>query len=117
MRLLFAALSLALSFNLSAAEIDQKAALAALAEPHVVLIDVRTSEEVAQGALPGAAHIQHTQISQNIASLVEDKNATIVLYCRSGRRSSMAQDALQAMGYSHVINAGGYQDLKRALKQ
>ena len=117
MRLLFAALGLIMSFNIWAAEIDQKAALTALTDPNVVLIDVRSSEEVALGAIKGAENIQHTQISQKIASLVEDKNTTIVLYCRSGRRSSMAQDALQAMGYTHVINGGGYQSLKQALNQ
>jgi len=34
-----------------------------------------------------------------------------VLYCRSGRRSALAQQTLEEMGYSHVINAGAYEDL------
>lgn len=37
-----------------------------------------------------------------------------MLYCRSGRRSSLAQERLLEMGYRHVINAGGYQTWRAA---
>ena len=36
----------------------------------------------------------------------------MVLYCRSGRRASAAQDLLQELGYTQVFNAGGYLELK-----
>ena len=56
------------------------------------------------------ASIRYDEIASHLDQLPADKNAPIVLYCRSGRRSSLAQDRLLEMGYRHVINAGGYQD-------
>lgn len=38
-----------------------------------------------------------------------------MLYCRSGRRASEAQDVLEKLGYTQVINAGGYDELATAL--
>lgn len=115
MRALLLSLSLALCpLAAQAGEIDQNAAIQALQQPNAVLIDVRTEEEFAEGALPGAQLIPHDQIGARIAVAVPDKNTPIVLYCRSGRRSSLAQDALQALGYRQVVNAGGYEQLKLA---
>lgn len=97
-----------------AGEIDQAQALKTLAQPGAVLIDVRSADEFATGALPGAQLIPHNQIGARIGAAVPDKNTPIVLYCRSGRRSSLAQDELQALGYRHVVNAGGYDQFKLA---
>ncbi len=115
MRHLLLVLSLCLPLAAQAGEIDQTAALRALEQPDAVLIDVRTQEEFATGALPGATLIPHEQIGARIARLVPDKNTPVVLYCRSGRRSGIAQDRLQALGYRQVINAGGYDSLQPAL--
>jgi phage shock protein E len=41
----------------------------------------------------------------------------VVLYCRSGRRSSAAQEVLEDLGYSQVINAGGYDQLAALLQR
>lgn len=81
-----------------------------------IWIDVRTAEEFNAGHLAGALHIPHEQIAAKIAAVTEDKNAEIYLYCRSGRRSGLALEALQAMGYSKVTNAGGYEALKQQAK-
>jgi phage shock protein E len=116
MRTLLLSLSLCLPLAAQAGEIDQPAALEALQQPNAVLIDVRTEEEFADGALPGATLIPHEQIAQRIAAVAPDKDTPIVLYCRSGRRSGIAQDSLQALGYTRVINAGGYEQLQPALK-
>ncbi|AHL76114.1 sulfurtransferase [Stutzerimonas stutzeri] len=93
-------------------EVDQPAALMALQRADVVLLDVRTEKEYAEGALPGATRIETQYLAERITSVAPDKDAPVVLYCRSGRRSSGAQDLLRELGYSQVINAGGYQDLK-----
>lgn len=115
MRTLLLSLSLCLSLA-HAGEIDQPAALAALEQPNAVLIDVRTADEFADGALLGATLIPHEQIAQRIAEVAPDKDTPIVLYCRSGRRSGIAQDRLLELGYNNVINAGGYDHLHSALK-
>lgn len=83
--------------------------MAAVADP--IWIDVRSSEEFNQGHLPGALNIVHTDIASKIAAVTTDKNAEIKLYCRSGRRSGLALEALQKLGYSNVENAGSYAEL------
>jgi phage shock protein E len=93
-------------------EIDRTAALTALQRSDSILIDVRTAQEYADGALSGATRIAIQDLAERIASVAPDKNAPVVLYCRTGRRSSAGQDLLHELGYSQVINAGGYQDLK-----
>lgn len=103
-----------LASTAQAGDIDQAAALTQLAKPGTLLIDVRSADEFASGALRGAHNISHEQIAEQISRLAPDKSAPIVLYCRSGRRSGLAQDALQALGYQQVINAGGIDSLKAA---
>ena len=75
-----------------AGPVNHSAAVKAMANPGVVLVDVRTSREFAAGALPGALHIPHFRIAEGITGMAPDKDTPIVLYCRSGRRSSIAQD-------------------------
>lgn len=77
-----------------------------------IWIDVRTADEFNSGHVAGALHIPHEQIAAKIAAVTQDKNAEIYLYCRSGRRSGLALDALQAQGYTRVVNAGAYEKLK-----
>ena len=94
-----------------AEEIDQAAALATLQRADSLLIDVRSSEEFSAGALPGAIRIGHDEIAAQIASIAPDKDRHLVLYCRSGRRSGLAKQSLENLGYRQVINAGAYDDL------
>lgn len=116
MRQLLLCIILCLPLGSQAANIDQDAALHLLAQSAPrVLIDVRTPEEFAEGALPGAQLIPHEQIARRIAEAAPDKDTPVVLYCRSGRRAEQAQEVLQSMGYRQVINAGGYQELSPAL--
>lgn len=116
MRRLFIILGLIISLPLMANDDELGAAITALQSPHSVVIDVRTAEEFAAGALPGAEQIAYQQIASRISVIAPDKATPIVLYCRSGRRSSVAEDSLRALGYSNLINAGGYDQLKLALE-
>ena len=61
---------------------------------NIRLIDVRTDEEVAQGMIPGAEHIPLSQFDP--AKLSPDDGRAVVLYCRSGRRSTIAGEKLAA---------------------
>ncbi len=74
-------------------------------------IDVRTSEEFNAGHLKAAAHIPYEEIAARISEVTQDKNDVIRLYCRSGRRSGVAMETLQAMGFKNAVNEGGYEDL------
>jgi phage shock protein E len=74
-------------------------------------IDVRTSEEFNAGHLKAAAHIPYEEIAARISEVTQDKNDVIRLYCRSGRRSGVAMETLQSMGFKNAVNEGGYEDL------
>jgi len=108
-------LLLALSTAATAGEIEQRIAVQTLQRPDAVLIDVRTAEEFAQGALKGATRIETPALAGRIGTLVPEKDTPVVVYCRSGRRSSAAQDVLEKLGYSQVINAGAYHELASIL--
>jgi phage shock protein E len=116
MRRLLMTFGLIISLPLMADEVALSAAVTALQSPDSVLIDVRTAEEFAAGALPGAQQVAHEDIADHISAIAPAKDTPIVLYCRSGRRSSVAEESLRAMGYSNLINAGGYDELKLALE-
>lgn len=97
-----------LTAKLAVVDAKQQAQL----QNNVIWIDVRTKEEYDVGHLPGAVHIPYEQITDKISQVTQDKNAVIQLYCRSGRRSGIALESLQAAGYSKASNAGGYDALK-----
>jgi len=81
----------------------------------VVIVDVRTPGEYAQGHVDGAINIdvEGGAFDQQIAKL--DKNATYVVYCHSGRRSGLATDAMAKAGFTNVVNLqGGIADLQSA---
>lgn len=77
----------------------------------VLLIDVRTEAEFQAGHLDNATLIPYDIIANQITTVAPDKNQAIELYCRSGRRSEIALQALQQLGYTNVTNIGGYDDL------
>lgn len=76
----------------------------------VVLLDVRTKEEFDEAHIDGAALVPYDAIDQNVDKLPEGKDTTIIVYCRSGRRSAIAAETLLGMGYTQVYDLGGIQD-------
>ena len=95
--------------------VDPQTWLATASQPGVVVVDVRTPGEYAAGHIKDAVNIdvEASTFDSNIATL--DKNATYVVYCHSGRRSSLATDAMAKAGFTHVYNlSGGFSDLAAA---
>ena len=80
-----------------------------------VLIDVRTPEEYAAGHLDGAINIDHQVIAQRIGMAGVAKSDEVIVYCRSGRRSGIATEVLQGMGYKKAQNFGGMEDARKKL--
>ena len=99
--------------NYEDADVNEFARL--MASPDVVLLDVRTAAEYAEGHLSGAVNIDQGQgdfISKAKAMLPADKK--IAVYCRSGRRSANAAQRLAAEGYQCVNLKGGIMAWKNA---
>ncbi|WP_051919127.1 rhodanese-like domain-containing protein [Basilea psittacipulmonis] len=85
--------------------------MAAPAWSKTIWIDVRTAQEYQTGHIVNAANMPYQDIVTLAQEAGLDKADRILLYCRSGRRSELAQIALQQAGYTHVQNLGGFQDL------
>ena len=68
-----------------------------------VLVDVREPFEWDAGHVPGALHIPLGNLPESLAQL-PDRDAGILLHCRSGARSGRAAEYLVAQGYTNVAN-------------
>lgn len=75
-----------------------------------ILLDVRTQEEFEQAHIKGAILLPDTEIKDKAEEQLKDKNALILVYCRSGRRSAQASQQLADMGYTKVNDFGGIID-------
>ena len=80
------------------------------------VLDVRTPEEYADGHLPSATNLPVEDVAQRIADVDKlvggDKTKPVVVYCSKGGRAAKAKQALDAAGYTNVVNGGGFSDLR-----
>ena len=81
------------------------------------LIDVRTAQEYASEHASGAVNIEYQQILDSVVALGVKKSDELLLYCRSGRRAGVAQEALRQQGYQQVTNLGSLEQAKAAAGQ
>lgn len=91
-------------------KISQQQLLSLLDAPskqEVVVLDVRSKEEFAQGHIKGAINVSHDKISENLASLNQYKDKMLVVYCRSGRRAGIAEAILTNNGFSQLRHLDG----------
>ena len=79
-------------------------------EEGYIILDVRTQEEYDQGHVPGAILIPDTEIKAKAEEVLTDKDQLILVYCRSGRRSKLAAEALVELGYTNIREFGGIID-------
>ena len=79
-------------------------------EEGYIILDVRTQEEYDQGHIPGAIVISHEEIAEKAEDVLADKDQLILVYCRSGRRSKLAAEALVELGYTNIKEFGGIID-------
>jgi rhodanese-related sulfurtransferase len=87
-------------------EIDSESLQERLARgDELMLVDIRTPGEVAQGKIPGALEMPMHLIPLRLAELPKDKD--VVLYCRSGARSYQACAYLMQQGSGRVLNLRG----------
>jgi len=79
-------------------------------ETDYVIIDARTEEEFSQGHIKDAVLIPEYEISDRAKEELPRKDQLILVYCRSGRRSKIASEALANLGYTNVKEFGGIID-------
>lgn len=75
-----------------------------------IIIDARTVEEFNEGHIANAILIPEYEIAERAEKELPDKNQLILVYCRSGRRSKIASQALADLGYTNVKEFGGIID-------
>ncbi len=94
-------------------KITPQQAKARMAEPGVIVLDVRMQQEYDAGHITNAVLLPLPLIEAGdaaVAKALPDKDAEILVYCRSGRRSAIAANALINMGYTNVLDFGGIND-------
>ncbi len=72
-----------------------------------VFVDVREDNEWKDGHAADAIHLGKGIIERDIAKVIPDTNAKIILYCGGGFRSALAADNIQKMGYTNVESMDG----------
>lgn len=75
-----------------------------------IIVDVRRQEEYDEGHIPGAILIPNETIISEKPDELSDPDQTILIYCRSGRRSKEAAQKLADMGYTNIYEFGGIID-------
>lgn len=94
--------------NTDTPQISQQAFQALMAsENKPLVLDVRTSEEFAEGHIRGALNISHDQLEHRLALLEANKSKEIVVYCRSGRRATYAEGILRGAGFTKLKHLEG----------
>ncbi len=90
-------------------DIDVDQCVTMIAEGDIVLLDVRTPEETAEGMIEGAVEIDFYGDNFEAEVLKLDREKTYVVYCKSGGRSANAAEMMAKAGFKNVHNLeGGY---------
>ncbi|MFN3587184.1 MAG: rhodanese-like domain-containing protein [Moraxellaceae bacterium] len=73
----------------------------------LLVLDVRTPAEYAQGHVPGAINVPHDEVTAAHPRLAAWRERPVVVYCRSGRRSALAIETLEKAGFTRVQHLEG----------
>jgi len=76
-------------------------------EAAALFLDCRTEKEFKRGSIPNATLLQRGLIEFKIGKQVPDKNTTVVVYCKSGKRSALSTCTLTKMGYTNILSLSG----------
>ena len=76
-------------------------------KPDVVVLDVRTAAEFAAGHVPGARNVSHDELPARLDEIAALRDKQVVLYCRSGRRTQIAEDTLRKAGFTKLLHLEG----------
>lgn len=70
----------------------------------VIILDVRTKEEVAGGYIKGSVNLELDKLEVELAKVIPNKQSMVYVYCHSGVRSEAAVEYMMKQGYGHVFN-------------
>jgi rhodanese-related sulfurtransferase len=77
-------------------------------EPNAIILDVRTAEELAEGYIPNAKHLDILDPGAFMEGANElDKDKTYFVYCRAGSRSAQACMIMESIGFKKTFNLMG----------
>lgn len=79
-------------------------------ENDISIVDVREEEELVEGFIENSLLIPLDTLENEIGNEITDKNKTVLVYCRSGRRSAIACNIMDSLGYTNVYDIGGIID-------
>lgn len=79
------------------------------------LVDVRTPAEFSAGSVREAVNIPLDKVQIQLSKFKDKKN--IVVFCRSGNRSSQAKNILEQNGFQNVINGGTWENVHQLLNR
>jgi rhodanese-related sulfurtransferase len=68
-----------------------------------LVLDVRTKMEYDLGHYPEALHIPTATLSEQVETMIPEKETSILIYCNTGQRSRWATDVLKKKGYKNVL--------------
>lgn len=89
-------------------QISQEQAKEMMDTQEVLILDVREQDEYDSGHIPGAVLLPVGTITEeSAAEVIPEKEATVLVYCRSGNRSKTAAQALADLGYTQIYEFGG----------
>ncbi len=83
--------------------------LKGIIEAGAFLVDVRTPGEFAEGHVKGSVNIPLDRVQTQLAKFKNKKN--IIVFCRSGGRSSQAKSILEQNGFTNVVNGGTWNNV------
>ena len=78
------------------------------AQPEAIILDVREPDEFDEGHIPGAKLLPLGSVAADTAAeMIPALDSTVLVYCRSGRRSKIAAQKLADAGYTNIYEFGG----------
>lgn len=91
-------------------KIDAKEAKDMIDNDKVTIVDVRTEQEYQEKHIPDSILVPNETIEEEAKDKLPDKEAVLLVHCRTGVRSKQASDKLVQMGYKNIYDFGGIND-------
>ncbi|MBX7224473.1 MAG: rhodanese-like domain-containing protein [Chitinophagales bacterium] len=91
-----------------------KVDIASIVNDGAFLVDVRTPGEFSDDHIKGSVNIPLDRVGSQLAKFKDKKH--IIVFCRSGARSSQAKAILENNGFTNVVNGGSWLNMKQYVK-